>query len=334
MPQITNCIVHKLIKDAHQREADVDLRPTELEVNPSVQRLIDHLDKLYTGRAGKGYGRFENNEDDYPMQRFIREHVVDEKLDFVALSERMMRHLKERASVEQLATGGFVLIAKISKENVDYLLVAIVTEVVGTAITEGLEVIDSVHLDMSQLRVAGRVDVTAWQQGADRYISFLKARGDIAHYFKLFLGCNDLVLALEESKKLVAGLEQFTTERELEPAQRDEFLEKAHDYLNNLGKDVPVSLEALSNHLWPDAPEELQLKLGSEELGLSDGFVPDRRAIRGLVKFEGKSDYWKLTFDRKAVRSGHLRYNRETDSIVLTHIPDQLRQELIDEIDG
>ncbi|WP_286978894.1 nucleoid-associated protein [Pseudomonas sp.] len=333
MPQITNCIVHKLIKEAHQRDANIDLRPTELLVNPSVQRLIDHLHKLYSERAGKGYGRFEENEDEYPAQRFIRQHVVEGESDFLVLSNRLMTHLQSRASVEQLATGGFVLIVKINNDDTDYLLVAMVTEVVGTAITEGLEIIDSVHLDMSQLRVAGRVDLTAWQGGADRYISFLKGRGDIANYFKLFLGCNDLILALEESRKLVAGLEQFATEQDLQPARRDEFLEQAHQYLIGLGKDTPVSLEALSNHLWPDEPEILQTKLASEELGLSDGFVPDRRAIKGLVKFEGKSEHWKLTFDRRAMRSGHLRYNRDTDSIVLTHIPPQLRQELIEELD-
>ena len=142
MPQITNCIVHKLIKEAHQREAGVELRPTELPVNPSVQRLIDHLHKLYSERAGKGYGRFEENEDEYPVQRFIRQHILETECDFLVLSNRLMTHLQSRASVEQLATGGFVLIAKISNEGTEYLLVAIVTEVVGTAITEGLEVID------------------------------------------------------------------------------------------------------------------------------------------------------------------------------------------------
>ncbi|MEX5328066.1 nucleoid-associated protein [Pseudomonas paraeruginosa] len=333
MPNITNCIVHKLLKDANQREAQIDLRPAELPVNQSVQRLVEHLHKLYSERAGKGYGRFEDNDDEYPAQRFIRQHEVTKEIDFLEMSNRLMVHLQSRASVEQFATGGFVLIVRMTNDDNDYLLVAIVTEVVGTAITEGLDVVDSVHLDMSQLRVAGRVDITAWLAGADRYISFLKGRGDIANYFRLFLGCNDLVLALEESKKLVQGLEQFAVERELDAARRDEFLEQAHDYITSLGKGVPVSLEALSNHLWPDEPAVLQTKLASDDLGLSDGFVPDRRAIKGLVKFEGKSDHWKLTFDRRAIRAGHLRYNPETDSIVLTHIPDGLREELLEEIE-
>jgi len=333
MPHITNCIVHKLLKEANQRETQIDLRPAELPVNQSVQRLVDHLHKLYSERAGKGYGRFEDNADEYPAQRYIHQLEVTNETDFLEMSNRLMAHLQSRASVEQFATGGFVLIVRMTNDETDYLLVAIVTEVVGTAITEGLDVVDSVHLDMSQLRVAGRVDITAWLAGADRYISFLKGRGDIANYFRLFLGCNDLVLALEESKKLVLGLEQFVAEQDLDAARREEFLEQAHNYLTSLGKGVPVSLEALSNHLWPDEPDVLQTKLASDDLELSDGFVPDRRAIKGLVKFEGKSEHWKLTFDRRAIRAGHLRYNPENNSIILTQIPDGLRDELLEEIE-
>ncbi|HAL37027.1 MAG TPA: hypothetical protein DCP03_02465 [Polaromonas sp.] len=52
--------------------------------------------------------------------------------------------------------------------------------------------------------------MTAWLAGGDRYISFLKGRTDVAGYFKLFLGCNDVHLAAEESKKLLQGLEIST----------------------------------------------------------------------------------------------------------------------------
>lgn len=329
--QITDCIVHRLIKEQYQREAALELRTAPLEVNESVQRLIDHLSKLYSGRAGKGYGRFEDNEDEYPTQKYLRLHLVDGETDFLAFSNQLMERLKIEAAKEHLATGGYVLIAKITTGASSYLLVAIVTEVVGSAITEGLDVVDSVHLDMSHLRVAGRIDLTAWQAGAERYISFLKGRSEIADYFKLFLGCNDILKPVEETRKLVAALEQFATERNLEGEARDQFLERAYQYLVDLDKNTPVSLEALSNHVWPDEPDTLQQKLADEELGLSDGFVPDRRVARGLVKFEGKTAFWKLSFERSGLRNGHIRYDEEHDTIILSGIPDDLRQELIEE---
>lgn len=330
--QITDCIVHRLIKDQYQRSAEIELRPNPLMVNNSVQRLVDHLYKLYSGRAGKGYGRFEDNEDEYPTQKYIKQHVIDGENDFLTLSNQLMRHLRIEAAKEHLATGGYVLISKITTDTSSYLLVAIVTEVVGSAITEGLDIIDSIHLDMSHLRVAGRVDLTAWQAGAERYISFLKGRSDIADYFKLFLGCNDIVKPVEETRKLVAALEQFAVEKSLDGEARDQLLERAYQYLVDLDKNTPVSLDALSNHVWPTEPEALQQKLADEELGLSDGFVPDRRAARALVKLEGKTEFWKLSFERAALRNGHIRYDHEHDTIVLSGLPDELRQELIEEI--
>ena len=55
-------------------------------------------------------------------------------------------------------------------------------------IGDGLSILDSPHLDMAGLQVAGRIDITAWQAGAERYISFLKGRGDVAGWFKRCLG--------------------------------------------------------------------------------------------------------------------------------------------------
>ncbi|MCA0186016.1 MAG: hypothetical protein LCH90_08460, partial [Proteobacteria bacterium] len=46
-----------------------------------------------------------------------------------------------------------------------------------------------------------------------------------------------------------------------------------------------------------------------------------------------KSRFWKLNFDRQALRCGDLRYDKKTDTIVLSSIPDELRKELLDEED-
>lgn len=329
---IVNLVVHKLIKDQHGA-ASIELADAPINVTPSAQRLIDHLHKLYAERPGKGYGKFEEDENNFPMPRFVREYFVDQLTDYYALSQVMMQHLQARAGQEQLATGGYVLIAHVNNGANDFLLVAIVTEVVGTAITEGLEIVDSVHLDMSNLRVAGRVDLTAWQAGAERYVSFLKGRGEVANYFKQFLGCNDVLVALQETQKLVRGLESFATEQNLEPAVRDQLFEQAYTFLEELGRNGnPVSLDAFANRLWPDSPDDLRTALAIEDLQLSDGFVPDRRAIKGLVKFKGASTHWKLEFDRRGLRNGDIRYDQDNNKLVLSNIPDALRRELLDEL--
>ena len=304
-----------------------------INITPSAQRLIDNLHKLYAERTGKGYGRFEDDENNFPMRRFIREYFIDRSVDYYGLSQVMMEHLQARAGQEQLATGGYVLIAQVNNGATDFLLVAIVTEVIGTTITEGLEIVDSVHLDMSNLRVAGRVDLTAWQAGAERYVSFLKGRGEIANYFKQFLGCNDVLVALYETQKLVQGLESFAAEHHLDPAARDQLFEQAFGYLEELGRNgIPVSLEALANRLWSDSPDDLKMALAADELQLSDGFVPDRRAIKVLMKFKGTSTHWKLEFDRRGLRNGDIKYDAIKNTLILSSIPAALCRELVEEL--
>lgn len=329
---ITDVIVHKLLKESGQRTTDLELRPAPLQVTVTVQRLIDELYQQYATRASKGFGKFESDDNEYPVQRYLRTHLQD-GTPFLEFTSQLMVHLQNRAANESFATGGYVLIAKIDSGGHQFLLCAIVTEVIGTAITAGLDVIDSVHLDMSQLRVAGRVDLTTWLAGGERYISFLKGRSaDVSSYFKLFLGCNDVHAPLEESQKLVNALNDFAEQQQLAPEARDAMFSLAHGYLTGLSRNMePVELEAFSNHMWPSDPQLLRDVLTEPARAISDGFVPDRRALSRLVKFEGKSRYWQLKIERQGIRNQDVFYDEQNDRIILKNLPDQLREELIRE---
>lgn len=327
--RIINLAVHKLIKEPGN-SAQIELRPNVLKITPSTQRLVDHLGKLYNERLGKGFGHFEEDEDNFPMPRFIRQHVIDNSIDFITLSHLMMQHLQSRSEHEELASGGHVLITRVENNRSDYLFVAIVSEIVGTAITSDLEVIDSIHLDINNLRVAGRIDLNAWRSGAERYISFLKGRANVAQYFKLFLGCNDLIIALRETQKLVQGLEQFAEAQQLSPSERDQFFERAHGYLDDAGNsDSLVSLDTLSQQVFPESADNLRDTLTNKNLSLATEFIPDRRAIKPLIRFKSNGPEWKLEFDRNSLRSGSVIYDKQHDRIILTNIPEHLKKELL-----
>lgn len=327
---ITDVIVHKLIKESQQRAATLELRTQPLQVNEAVQRLVDGLYKQYALNVGKAFGKFEQDANEYPVQRYLHDHLKASAINFLQLSNQMMRHLQTRAAAESFATGGYVLIAKITASNgSDYLLCAIVTEVVGMAITQGLNVIESVHLDMGHLRVAGRVDLTTWLAGGDRYISFLRGRADVSGYFKMFLGCNDMLVALTESRKLVQALDDFADKRQLAPDEREGLFSLAHSYLTALSKNgESVDLEVFSNYIWSQDPQAMRDVFSETDRAISNGFVPDQRALRRLVKFEGKSQYWKLTFDRKGLLNRDVVYDIENNTLTLKNLPDRLRDEL------
>ena len=325
-------IIHKLCKEPHG-SARLELRAAELDIGPVSRRLVETLCDLYAARAGKGYGKFEEDEVQFPVPRLLRQHVIDGDIDFCTLTRHMMEHLLTLVQSESLAGGGYVIFTRMRQSaDSDFLLIAIIAEALGSAMTGDLDMVDSPYLDLANLRVAGRIDLAAWQGDAGRYISFLKGRGDVAQYFKSFLGCNDVVAALKETQKLIRGLEQFAEVQHLEPEARGQLFEGAHALLDEMGEnDLPWSVDAVVEHLCPESPEALRAVLTDENLNLSGGFIPDRRAIRPLLRFKAAAPNWKLEFNRSSLRSGDVIYNHKNDTIVLSNIPDELKRELLAE---
>ncbi|MDK2125220.1 nucleoid-associated protein [Parachitinimonas caeni] len=327
---VSHVIVHQLSK-SEQGEASVRLRDTPLPLNAAAQRLVEQLVGLYTARLGKSFGQFEEDEASFPLPRWLRQYLQAQSLDFSGLSAQMAEALRQRLEQEALATGGYLLIAHAKEASSDSLLVALLTEAQGSALTAELDVTDCSYLDLSSLKVAGRIDLTAWQQGGERYISFLKGKGDVAQYFKQFLGCSDVVSALKETQKLVQGLGQFVESRKLQPAQRDEILERAHSYLEGLGEqDVPWSLDEVAQQVWPQEPACLRRSFDEQAIEVSGGFVPDKRAIKPLVRFKAQAQQWKLEFDRNSLRSGAVIYNKHNDTLVLYDVPEHLKRALLE----
>lgn len=325
-------VMHRLLKDVHG-SSQLELRPACLAPAPAALRLLEELVNLYNERLGKGFGRFEEDEDSFPMPRLLRDWL-EGATDFHQLSVRMMQHLQTRCDQEELATGGHVLIARSQAGQHDHLYVAILGEITGSQVTDALDIADCVYLDTANLRMAGRIDLQAWRRGAERYISFLRGRANVAQYFKQFLGCNDLLIAVRETRKLVQGLEKFAGEQQLDNAARDELYQRAHTCLDQASTDgAELSIDDLVHSVWPQASEQLRHSLADETLQLADGFVPDRRALRPLLRFKAASAGWKLEFDRSSLHSGSVIYDRQHDRLILTEIPETLRRELLGERD-
>lgn len=327
---ITDLVVHRLAKP-EGGPAVVELRASACALDAAAVRLVERLCAHYAERASKGFGRFEDDQAAFPLPLLVHAHVVARSLDFHALSQQMMAQLQACID-DEAETRGFVLIARIQEGGTDTLWVAVVGETVGSAVTGTLDIVDCAHLDFSTLRAAARIDLSAWQRGDERYISFLKGRGEVAAWFKRFLGCSDMVIALKETKKLVLAINQFVDSERLDAPARDAVLERAHVYLEELGESgEALALDEIARQVCPERAEQLDAVLNTEALQLSSGFVPDRRAIRQLVRFSARGEQWKLEFDRSGLHSGAVHYDRATDTLVLSGLPDYLKRMLLEE---
>lgn len=331
---IHKVIVHTIIK----KDGKFELDPGDgtLIVDATVQRLIDQLASLYATKAGKEYGRFEADEENYPVSKFLREYCASKPLDLVKSSMDMSGTLIREAQ-RTASPGGHVFFAHFTRntpsDKDDYFIVAILTDELGTALKDK-KVIDSVHLNIKGFRLAGRVNLTKWTAKSETYLSFIKGKGQdkVSGFFKAFLGCNNSVAAATETKSLTQALEIFAEAQEMPDDVKSEFLRKAYTICKGYAHtDRPFELEPFSNELWPDNPEELVKAIEESDKNISDGFVPDRRSLNRLIKFSGISKHWKLDFDRLALENKEIRFDKISGSLTITNLPDELLKRMITE---
>lgn len=330
--KVEAAVIHRLIKERHGK-ASVITRDAPLELTASVIKLVTDVHELYSDKPGKGFGRFEADEVNYPAAPVLRDYVLHGKTSFIDATKVLMGVLATKASPVALATGGFVLMAHMSNAaGARWFVVAIVTNVQGSAVNEAtLDVVDTVHVDMQNLRVAGRVNIGDWLEGdaETRYVGFLKQKGGVSDYFKLFLGCSELIASFEETKKLVAELKRFAYESAMTEVDQEAFLQRAHDFCADCQKnDQPLSLDTLCNAVLPGEPQALQRALAKAQVQINDGFVPDGRVLRTFVRIKAKTEYWSIDIDRHALVSGQVKYDRDKKTLTLFDLPDSLDAEL------
>jgi len=305
-----------------------------IPVTQTAQRLIDELHKLYARRASKSYGKFSANVVDYPTSTNLKSYL-SKTTDFDQLTLALMATLAKEAGARAASTGGHVFFAHFDRDSVQYLLVAIVTDKLSAALTVKQDLEDVKHLDVDGFRFAGRVSLTGWAANEERYIGFLKGKGTVSEYFKDFLGCDTTIQSRVETTSLVNALKSFADTQKFTPAQREAFMDRALDICDRDARaEKAVDFATLANELHPEEPEALVEVLADPKLSLNDGFVADRRALKGLVNFKKRTPNWSVEFERRALHAGKVRYNADEKSITLLDVPADMQRELAEEITG
>ncbi|MGO7022904.1 nucleoid-associated protein [Rhizobium johnstonii] len=327
--KIVNAQIHDLVRE--ETGFKVVLGKPDFKVTETAQWVIDSLYDLYRRRTSKSHGKFEDNDDLYPTQRQMKKYVEGGFVEFADLAIGLMDTLKMQAGYRGAATGGHVFFAHFQNEGKDFLLVAILNEKLGAAITNDLDVRAVRHLDLDGFKFAGRINISAWSNQEDRYISFLKGKGNVADYFKEFLGCAAPILEKQDTMGLVTALRGYADAQKMERPERDVFLKKAKDICTGYSaRREELSFEALANQLVPEDPKKLLDVLTDPDLLLNDNFVPNRQALGPLVRFQGQSKNWRIEFDRDAITGGEIKFN-DDNSLTLTKLPEDLIAQLKDE---
>lgn len=327
---IKSIVVHRLLKNGDAFRAD--LRHGQNAVSDDTTKMVQQLIGEYAKRTGKAHGRFEVDEINYPVQAHLRQHFVEQTTTYLDLSSSMMATLCAKAK-GTAATPGGVIIVHTEVNGAEFVIVAIVSEEWAPALNDELEVKGAQHLDLKGFRFAGRVNLTEWQAGGDKYLSFLRGKGQqVSAYFKAFLGCDSSVTDAAETRNLKGALDEFVRTSNLDEQQTQNFYDKAFSICDRLHKArLPIDFDVFANELWPADPGSLTRILSEPARKLSDGFVPDKRVYRAFVQFSGKTKTWKVEFSREAIKSGEIIFNPD-ETLSITNVPPELKDRLRNEV--
>ena len=330
---MTNTILKAAVHDLKRLSGTiaVEIGRRDLVITPPVERVIARLHELYARRASKAYGRFSKDTVNFPTEGFLRHYMATDATggDFGVMTELMMSTLKAKAAAKSNAGTGHVFFAHVETDGKSSLLVAILNDKLGAALTEKYEVEDSTNLDLDGFRFAGRIGIDGWQRGDAHYISFLKGKGDVADYFREFLGCDEKERSKADTHDLVLALQSYATARGMSSAERTTFLKMARDICaRSAGNPEGLDFTTLANELTPAAPDKLLDVLVDPERGLSNHMVPDLRVLGALVTYKAKTDLWSLTFNREALTKGDLVFDQKKSSLLIKRLPPELVQEL------
>ncbi|MFA7441099.1 MAG: nucleoid-associated protein [Sphingomonadaceae bacterium] len=330
MNEIVALVIHDL-----ERESDgfhVRLGHVLANITATTRRVVDELHDLYNRRPSRAHGRFSaGNNNATPEQ--LRRYLTAQRPDFLGLTASMMLTLQRHAGKKAGAAGGHVLFAHLRQQGRDYVLVAIVNDRLGAMLSGDKELLDVRHLDLDGFRFAGRINLTAWQAGEDRYVGFLRGRGQVSEYFKAFLGVDAIVQARRDTVDLVNALVEFTRIQHLTGGDSHDFLKRARTICARAAKaNEELEFAALANELMPRAPEILLHHIAHADRRLNDHFIPDARALRPLVQYQGKTDDWTLEFGREALTRGVVRFDPRRNTLTLRNLPRDLLAQLHAEV--
>lgn len=331
---ITHITYHALLKEQGTTDnVTVELNPDELPVADSTNELLKQLMERYSSKAGKGYGVFEEDTDSYPASAILTDYI-EEVDDFYQITERFMNVLKTESESQVFAKGGKVIFIHYTDNEKEYFLVAILSEKIGL-LAKDWDLTQDEFLNFENLRFAGRINITDWQDPESledcRYISFLKGQGEIAGYFKRFLGCKDVLLAKKETKALVEYIGKFAEEEGLSLEEQTQLRNRADTYLRQLSENEDFFiLQTFANVIWADEPQDLidsfERSGRENNFEISDGFIPNKRSLRSLKVYSHKTKHWSLSFDVEAYNDGDIEVDVENGSITITNAPPELLQ--------
>ena len=300
--------------------------------NADVDSVYHTLRRLFSGKAGKGFGNLHMQAEHTVIGPWIKEWH-EGKLPFSSLTTHAIKAIKERLDPIPLLTQSYLLWVHDQQGEARNLFLFIVESSVTQAITSDLMLEPIEHLDPQSLTFGIRIELGPLfdEKNAgtkdDAVTVFLnkglRKLGEAAcHAF----GFSSLIDTAKQTETILNGIERFTDQLDSKTAAQ--FRKRAVEYCHDQEKiGEAVSLDELSLNLDEQQPERFARFVKENLPDTPNMLRPDSRKLKQLVRFAGRGHGVSLSFSSDVINESII-YDDSKDTLIITDIPKSLKAQL------
>ncbi|NRA70495.1 MAG: nucleoid-associated protein YejK [Gammaproteobacteria bacterium] len=328
---IKHIILHQ-INTTSEGDVTFEARDQVLAPSQDVELLVSELHRIYNSKQGKGYGFFIDDEEGQGVFARALSQYLDQDNDFVAFSQQAIRLLQTELSKYNFAEQGYLMLANYTHVASHYLFVALISPKDSIAVDESLDVTSNQHLELNNLQLAARIDLTMWQAEPDsnRFISFIRGRAGrkVSDFFLDFMGCKEGFNAKEQNKKLLNAVEDYCDVSDLSRSEKESYREKVFDYCKDkIDSGEEIAVKQLSQQISDDSGQGFYQFAEQQGYELEKEIPGDRTTLRQLKKFSGTGGGVTVGFEQKHLGE-RIIVDLENDKLTIVGIPPNLRDQL------
>lgn len=340
--QITEATIHHLEKAVQTRGAGsitVHPRTAQLPVDAVLQRLCDSLVLMYT-KAANSNGTLGTDPQAHRFPVHLREYLAG-RTAFMPFTREAVALIAQQMQGSFLASGGYALFLRYRTESHDFVLVAMLKLKPGAGIDAGtLSLTETLNIDLAHLNEAARINLTRWQQDQQPYLTFIKGaarQAEISEYFRQALACTSFTDSKHHTEAVLRAAHDFVDARaDLSVQERREektaMRRRLFECLDSNREEVPLAtIAAAVNPLAPDAfLAHIRDRPEGDGYNLDERFKPNRATYMGLKRLHAKMGTVSLSFDVADVQAERVRYDPQTDAVILQSPTESLKNSILE----
>ncbi|MBZ0331200.1 nucleoid-associated protein YejK [Halomonas sp. ANAO-440] len=331
---ILHSIIHRIAKASSEQPATLYPAPAEAEASDSLEELLVRFSDAYHAKP-KAWGHFISAEDIENAQalRFPRAltDYLENQSDFAAFTRDVAQHIAELLDAH-LSVSGHLLFVEYLHGDTHYLSLALLHHREGYAIDADHGVTTSAQLNLAQMSLAARINLSQWRSDASsrQYLSWTRDRGGkkLSEGFAELLGATEGVDATGETRTLLKAFSDYVEQEDFAEDKSREKTDVLLEYANEqVRSGEPMTLETLSELLDEQQPKAFFDHIRHADYGLSPEIPPDKRTLSQFRRFTGRSNGVSISFDSHLLGSS-IEYDETQDRLIIKKVPNGLREQL------